>query len=149
MPPTKRSELRIAAKIFDPFGFLSTFTINVKSFFQQLCVEKVGWDTELQGKDKTKFHNIVGEIPSFQSIFLSRFLFKKDKPVKNVQLHGFSDASEQAYAAVVYLRVEYLSGEIDVRFLSSKSKVCPLKQQSVPRLELLGACLLAKLVESV
>ena len=65
----------------------------------------------------------------------------------NIQLHGFSDASERAYAAVVYMRVEYKSGEIQTRFIASKSKVAPIKNKVYQ--ELLGACLLSKLVYNV
>ena len=84
-----------------------------------------------------------------QGIFISRSLFQKDKKVRKVEIHGFSDASERAYASVVYLRVAYESGEIEIKFIASKSKVCPIKSQSIPRLELLGALLLSKLVHSV
>ena len=51
--------------------------------------------------------------------------------------------------AIDYLRVVYEFGQTEIKMLASKSKVCPLKRQSIPRLELLGACLLAKLVNSV
>ena len=54
-----------------------------------------------------------------------------------------------AYASIVYLRVIYESGEISTKFIASKSKVVPIKQQSIPRLELLGACLMVKVVENV
>ena len=37
LPPTKRSLLKIAAKIFDPLGCLSLLMINLKAFFQDLC----------------------------------------------------------------------------------------------------------------
>ena len=63
-----------------------------------------------------------------------------------VELRGFSDASHRACAAVVYMRSLYSDGRIDVRLVSSKSRVAPLKKQSIPRLELLGAVLLARLV---
>ena len=63
--------------------------------------------------------------------------------VKTLQFHGFSDASELAYAGVLYLRVEYETGKVDVRFLSSKSKVASIKKQTIPRLELMSAKLLA------
>ena len=66
-----------------------------------------------------------------------------------MELHGFSDASEIAFATSVYLRVEYESGNISTRVISSKSKVAPIKHQSIPRLELLGAGLMVKLVETI
>ena len=49
------------------------------------------------------------------------------------------DASEQAIAAVAYLRTVYEAGDVDVRLIAAKTKVAPLKKQSIPRLELMGA----------
>lgn len=37
LPTTKRSVLKISAKIFDPIGLLSPFTIQWKVLFQELC----------------------------------------------------------------------------------------------------------------
>ena len=50
---------------------------------------------------------------------------------------------------MVYLLSKYANGTIDVRLIASKTRVAPLKKQSIPRLELLGAYLLAKLVFSI
>ena len=47
-----------------------------------------------------------------------------------IQIHGFSDASNRAYAAVLYLRSVYTDGRILVRIVASKSKVAPIKKQS-------------------
>ena len=63
-----------------------------------------------------------------------------------IQIHAFSDASEHAYAAVVFLCSCYKDGPIHVRLAASKSKVAPTTKQSIPRLELLGALSLAGLV---
>ena len=63
-------------------------------------------------------------------------------------LCGFCDASTRAYAAVVYLVVES-DVKTKVKFLVSKTRVAPLQIQTVPRLELLSAFLLFKLVASV
>ena len=149
LPPTKRSVLRITAKIFDPLGCLCVFTITLKAFFQQLCINKINWDKELQGNDRKTYDSLVSELEKFNRLGISRCLFSQDKQVKKVEIHGFSDASEKAYATVVYLRIEYITGEIEVKFVASKSKVAPIKQQSIPRLELLGACLMAKLVSNI
>ena len=62
------------------------------------------------------------------------------------QLHAFGEASQSAYGACVYLHVQL----IDCSWLSSlviaRAKVAPLKRVSLPRLELLGALLAARLV---
>ena len=47
-------------------------------------------------------------------------------PVK-VQLHGFSDVSELAYTAVLYLRSIYDDGSVEVRVIATKTRVTPLK----------------------
>ena len=56
---------------------------------------------------------------------------------------------KQGYAAVVYLRSSYDDRHVAVRLLCSKTRVAPGKQQSIPRLELLGACILARLMNTV
>ena len=65
------------------------------------------------------------------------------------QLHGFSGAPEQAIEAVVYLRTVYEAGDVDVQLIASKTKLAPLKKQSIPRLELIGTYILSKLVDTV
>lgn len=40
LPLTKRSVLKVTAKIFDPMGFLTPLTIEMKILFQELCINK-------------------------------------------------------------------------------------------------------------
>ncbi|XP_028400806.1 uncharacterized protein LOC114523939 [Dendronephthya gigantea] len=128
LPPTKRTVLRLVAKIFDPLGLLSAFTVKLKMMFQDICKHKVNWDDELQGSVRTRFRN--------------------SKPVEH-QLHGFSDASGKAFASAVYLRTKYDDNRIDVNLVASKSRVSPTKKQTIPRLELLGATILTRLMETI
>ena len=51
--------------------------------------------------------------------------------------------------AVIYIRVEYEDGKIDVDFVSSNARVSPIKSKGIPRLELMGALLVAKRMETV
>ena len=60
-------------------------------------------------------------------------------------INGFGDASQRAYAAVVYLVIETPDGH-STQFVGSKTRVAPVKRHGNPRLELLAALLLARLI---
>lgn len=79
---------------------------------------------------------------------MSRWTQQGDDVVK-CELHGFSDASNVAYAAVVYQRLTLKSGCVVTSLLAAKSKVAPIKQLTIPRLELTAAVLLSKLMAFV
>ena len=79
-------------------------------------------------------------------IRINRLVIPHEKPV-NIQLHGFCNASEYAYGACLYLRSTDQQHNISSRLLCSKSRVAPVKRVTLPRLELCGAVLLAKLVK--
>lgn len=68
--------------------------------------------------------------------------------MRSYSLQGFCDASRRAYAAVVYLQVETVVGTF-TRFLCAKTRVAPLKKLTIPRLELLSALLLARLISTI
>ena len=61
-------------------------------------------------------------------------------------MHGFGDASERGYGAVVYLRIPCGDGTHEVSLVTSRARVAPLKRVTLPRLELLGALMTARLV---
>ena len=111
LPPTKRSVLKLSAKLFDPLGLLSPFIVNMKIWFQKLCVDKVNWDDHLEGTMLAKWNHLFNEFSPLAKLNIPRCYFVREKPVCR-QLHGFSDASEQAIAAVVYLRTVYETGAI-------------------------------------
>ena len=60
---------------------------------------------------------------------------------------GFRDTSQDAYTAVVYSRVMGLAASVLI--LASKMWVAPLKTVMIPRLELLSALLLARLINFI
>ncbi|XP_050315584.1 uncharacterized protein LOC126750120 [Anthonomus grandis grandis] len=61
----------------------------------------------------------------------------------------FNDASLAAYGACIYLRVIYSDNTVTCNLISSKSKVAPIKSISLPKLELCGIVLLAKLTQRI
>ena len=93
--------------------------------------------------------SLVDEFKALSNLKIPRCYFQCNTKPANIQLHCFSDAASQGYAAVVYLRCEYPNGNVDVKFVASKTRVAPVKQQSIPRLELLGAVILARLAHTI
>ena len=65
--------------------------------------------------------------------------------VRSTNLQSFCDASVNAYAAVVYLKIETAK----FKFVTSKTRVAPLVEQTIPRLELLSALILARLLSHI
>ena len=64
------------------------------------------------------------------------------------ELHGFCDASERGYGAVIYLRFVTSEGTL-VRLLCAKSRVALIKPVTLPCLKLCGAVLLSELIAYV
>ncbi len=62
-------------------------------------------------------------------------------------LHGFADASQEAYGAVVYIQQTYLDGSSATAVVISKARVILLKGLTIPRAELAAAYVLAKLLK--
>ena len=141
--------MKITAKLFDPLGLLSPFVIRLKVLFRCFCTGKVNWDESLQGEVLTKWKSIVNEMESLNYVKVQRCYFKKCSRPVQFQLHGFSDASAEAYGAVVYLRTTYEYGSISVNLVASKTRVSPIKTQTIPRWELLAALILTCLVSTI
>lgn len=142
---SKRAILSEIARIYDPLGLLAPVTTDLKRLMKYLWIAEVGWDQPIPEEAVilwTKYHD---ELPALASLRIPRRVTISNA---TYELHGFSDSSEAAYAAVVYLRVD--SGtEVQCHLLMGKSKVSPATKLSIPRLELCGAWLLARLLAYV
>ncbi|GFT54949.1 DUF1758 domain-containing protein [Trichonephila clavipes] len=145
-PLTKRRILSESSKIFDPLGLLSPCTVFMKIFYQKLWLTKTDWDSPIPQQlteDWLKFQKAFNAI---NYLTVPRWVVLTAD--NTVELHGFADASSLAYAAAIYCRQKH-NGKIKVQLLVSKTKVAPVKQVSIPRLELCAAHLLSKLFKSV
>ncbi|GFT02235.1 uncharacterized protein TNCV_84881 [Trichonephila clavipes] len=65
-----------------------------------------------------------------------------------LEIHAFCDSSVRAYCTAIYLKC-IASESISVSLLTSKTRVAPLKTQSLPRLELCAALLLSNVLQVV
>ena len=146
---TKRSVLSAIAKMYDPIGIISPILVDAKILLQEICKMGIGWDDELNDRLKVLLFKWIECLKLAKVIEVERSLMKvKKADVKEIVIHGFSDASLKAYCGVIYLAIHTLNG-CQVRLLTLKTRVTPLKEMSIPRLELTGARILAKLLETV
>ena len=65
--------------------------------------------------------------------------------VVSCSLHQFSDASENGYGQVVYVRLVNATGKIHCSLVIAKSRIAPIKYILIPRLELAAAVLSMKM----
>ncbi|CAB0039804.1 unnamed protein product [Trichogramma brassicae] len=144
-PITKRKVLSCIAGMFDPSGWIAPILITLKIFMQSLWLLTKEWDLPLPSVEVEKWRALEEDLKGLPSLVIPRWNGVMSEAL--IELHGFADASKFAYAAVLYVRVIY-RGRVRVNLLASKTKVAPLKTQSIPRLELCAAHLLAKLVAS-
>ena len=144
-PVTRRGILSTVSSIYDPLGFASPFLLQGKLILQQLCADQKGWDDELSSEQRMSWEKWRTNLPKLELIKVNRCI----KPsgfgnVTKVSLHHFSDASEITYGQVSYIRVENTDGMISTTFLMGKSRVAPMKQTTIPRLELTAALVSAR-----
>ena len=143
----KRTVLHITASIFDPLGFLSPNVIKFKILFQCLCSSHQGWDDPSAEEMLDTWNLLIAELSLLSNIQVPRCYYRLKQTPVSVQLHSFNDASELAYVTVVYIRCDYGENDVEKRLATAKSRVVPLKRQTIPQLELLGALVLARLME--
>ncbi|XP_043263445.1 uncharacterized protein LOC122403778 [Colletes gigas] len=144
---SKRSISSEIARIYDPLGLLGPVIILAKIILQKIWTLKVDWDESLPMHIHTEWMHYYTQLPLLNNVIFARQTIINE--MARIELHGFCDASERAYGACIYLRTMDTHGRIQVQLLVAKSKVAPLKSQTIPRLELCGALLLTSLTSTV
>ncbi|XP_070854910.1 uncharacterized protein [Drosophila suzukii] len=140
----RRSVLATIARLYVPLGLLGPVVTKANVFLQQLCKDKLDWDESLPLARNTFWIEMCIRFQSVQSISFPGFLLLSETVV---EIHGFCDVSEEAYGSCIYVLSRGTSPSSHL--LCSKSRVAPLKTLSVPKLDLFGAMLLAKLMNEV
>ena len=146
---TKRGILSTLAMSFDPLGITSPICVEAKVLFQELCQDKLGWDDPIPDCKAVRWEEWICELNEVKTLTVPRCVYNENEgELVSCQLHGFGDASMKAYCAVVYLVYETTKG-IYSKLFCSKTRVAPLKNLTIPRLELLSARILAALMDNV
>ena len=125
---TKRSLISDIAKTFDVLGWFSPTIIKVKILLQRVWEAKIEWDDPVPEEIQDSWEKWRSELGVLSSKRIPRCYFPKDAHIVSMHLHGFSDASEVAYAGVVYLRMVDTTHRIHVSLVLSKTKVAPIRR---------------------
>ena len=147
---TKREILRTVSSIFDPLGFLVPVTFVARQIMQQTWLQKVNWDEPISPSPLlNQWKTWVESLKNADPFSIRRCLTPKSGMWTKTQLHVFTDASEQGFGVVAYLRYE--GGECDptIAFVMAKARVAPLKTVTIPRLELCAALMGARLAQTI
>ncbi|XP_044778298.1 uncharacterized protein LOC120284346 [Drosophila simulans] len=145
---TKREVLSQIARLFDPAGWLAPFIIRSKMFMQEIWLQNLGWDDKLPTEMSQRWQSFLDEYSDLNQIRVPRWIWYQPEEIIVLEHHGFCDASQRAYGAAIYIRVE-MGQKILTRLLTAKTRVAPVKTVSLPRLELCGAVLLTEMVTAI
>lgn len=143
---TKRRILSKIGKMYVPNGYIGPIIMRGKIIIQDLWRDQLSWDETVTGRIKETWEDFNNDLTNIDMINIDRWFGTKEK--ERMQLHGFCDASEKGYGAVLYTRIRS-GGNYRTQIIASKSRVAPLKTLTMPRLELCAAHHLAKLMEQI
>lgn len=142
---TKRGLLSVVSSVYDPLGIVSPYTIRAKMIFQDECRRQKDWDEPLTEGNRREWDLWKSGLKELAHLSISRCYTRDMSETTNpAQLHHFCDASQKAYGIVSYLRFAGSNG-VHCAFVCGKAKLAPLKQQTIPRLELCAAVLAVKM----
>jgi hypothetical protein len=148
---TKRNVLSLIVRMFDPLRLLNPFVMLVKIMFQNIWKLGLQWDAVLPDYISSQFREWLQGIEMLKTWRVARSYFVgcKWKELEDLDIHIFCDASEKGYGACVYLRNPIDTTNCTtyrVVLVMSRARVVPIKRVTLPRLELLGALMGARLL---
>ncbi|XP_065094025.1 uncharacterized protein LOC135714567 [Ochlerotatus camptorhynchus] len=134
--------------VYDPLGFISHLLMFLKVLLQEIWRTAIGWDDPIQDTQFEKWLTWLAVFPQMSSVEVPRCYRSLTSVEAEIEMHTFVDASENGFAAVVYLR--FTEGDtIECALAGAKTRVAPLKFLSIPRSELQAALLGARLADTI
>ncbi len=144
---TKRTVLSFEAQLYDPHGLVTPFIVLARILVQDMWRAGLEWDQPLTAPLLKRWKAWLEELPLLAQLRVPRCLHGLwDEAPGEEEAHIFCDASGSAYAAVAYW-VTTKGSVRTSRLAVARTKVAPLSQQSIPRLELLATQLALDIAE--
>ena len=144
-PVTKRVMLSCTSSLYDPLGLIGPVVMLGKMLFQEAVRLKLSWDTEVPASLADNWNAWLLTMSAINDLKFDRCVVPDGFEQGAMELHHFCDASLTGYGACSYLRVTNHTGRVHAALIMAKSRLAPIKQLSVPRLELCAAVVAVKL----
>ena len=111
----QRQLLSIAASLFDPLGMITPFALRIRSLFQAVIKQGKKWDEEVRAEFHIDLKKWIYEFNSMREITTKRCLVTR--PTTSQQPVIFTDASNIATSAVIYMRSTTTEGNVVVNYV--------------------------------
>ena len=130
------------SSIYKPLGLIDLAIVLMKVLFQDICKSKWNWHGLAPDNLLSQWQKISSGFEVVSCITLDHCYIYSDN------LRGMSYIYCRAYGCCVYIRYDCTSRKICNILVTTKSGINPIKTQTIPRVELTCAYLLAKLIDS-
>ncbi len=154
-PFTRRGVLSTTNSLYDPLGIAAPVVIKAKMLLRTMTTSLQRhpldvWDKPLPNEFRQPWEVWRSSLAELKDVMVPRsYTTTSLSEAKRIEIHTFGDASEEAIAAVAFLKIVQDDDTIEVSFLFGKAKLAPSHATTIPRLELCAAVLAVEITEMV
>ena len=143
---TRRQILSQVSSMFDPLGLIAPVVFRGRMIFQETSRLKLDWDELVPDWLRRMWVDWLCSLQFLGSLIFPRCVIPEEFAENGVhELNHFCDGSQSGYGACSYVRSVNAAGQVHVALVASKGRLVPLKQMTIPRLELAAAVLAVRL----
>ena len=145
---TRRKALSQLNSYFDPLGLWCPFMLKMKLCYSLIVSRTCSWDDPVPEELQEQWNMLASEMNQLSSLTIPRHYSTLEDGV--YELHVFSDATQEAMGACVYLR-KINDHMIDTALVLGKCRIFPstqVKKFSIARKELLALCMGVDLLQT-
>lgn len=146
---TMRLLLSQIASQYDPLGLIAPVTLRGKLMMRDLVGRgSYGWDDVIPAPARTEWLEYFTSLFTIEQLHFPRAI-KPKIAIGHPTIIVFSDSSSVAFGTCAYIRWDLSDETFFSQLLMAKTRLAPLRQLTIPRLELCGALVGARLRETI
>ena len=148
---TLRIVLGIVHSCYDPYGLVAALTIKLKIELRKLFGSevKIGWDDPLSTEVKGRWVRILQDVKEAEKVSFKRCIKPKVPVSGKPTLIVCNDGSNEAMCVTAHVRWPHADGTYSCNLFAAKTRVTPLKKESIPRIELQSAVMAVRLSKEI